>query len=464
MNLEQLRKQAKELVAAARAGDAEAAGRISAHAPARERVLLADAQLALARAQGYSSWPALVAAAEASPERFVLAATSGRRDRADAMLAAAPAIAEDRWARLVLGREWDGDPGEVGGPREWAPLHYVSHSVFAPVELARELLRRGADPNAFYPNEYGPMSTLYGAAGVLHDPELTRALLAGGADPNVEPQFGDALYHSVEAEDPACTRLLLEHGARPDGSSALMHAIDYDRLERVRLLLDAGADPNEGPSLVHAVRRGRGPEFLRLLAERGADLDRKGGEWSTPEEEYRTAYQNAVLRGLDELATVLAELGASTEVPPGDAAVAAVVRGERPAEPLPAELGPDAQEALILAAWDDWFDLVVDVVGPNFFGHVGGGPPGTLLHHASWVGNAELVGKLLERGADPEAASPAEFATPAAWAALGSQYYELPGRDFVGVIERLVAAGARLEPRFAEVAHGPLEDWLADRV
>ena len=33
----------------------------------------------------------------------------------------------------------------------------------------------------------------------------------------------------------------------------------------------------------------------------------------------------------------------------------------------------------------------------------------------------------------------------------------------VGVMELRVAAGAVLEPRFPEVAHGPLADWLADR-
>jgi hypothetical protein len=34
------------------------------------------------------------------------------------------------------------------------------------------------------------------------------------------------------------------------------------------------------------------------------------------------------------------------------------------------------------------------------------------------------------------------------------------GRDYVAVVEDLVAAGAELKQRFAEVAHGPLADWL----
>jgi len=303
------------------------------------------------------------------------------------------------------------------------------------------------------------MSAVYGAAGVVHDPELTRVLLEAGADPD----DGESLYHATEAEDPACLRTLLEHGANPRGTNALAHAIDDDRREHVRLLLEAGADANEGALLVHAVRRECGPEMLRLLAAHGAGLDRRGGEWSTAPEEYRTAYQNAVLRGRDDLARVLEELGASTDVPAEDRAVAALARGERPDAPLPERPGPDAQEVLILAALRGRLDAVVDAVGPRFFGHVGGGPPGTLLHHACWVGDPAAVRRLLERGADPVARSGAEFDTPIAWAALGSQYHAIPGRDYVGVVEALLEAGAELEPRFVDVAEGPLADWLGSR-
>jgi ankyrin repeat protein len=415
----------------------------------------------LARENGYSSWPALVHALEANVESFARAATEGRCERAQRLLDARPEIAADPWAGLVLGRGWDGDPVTPGGPLGWAPLLYVTHSCFASVDLARELLERGADPNVTFTNEFGDMSAVYGAAGVVHNPELTRLLLEAGADPN----DNESVYHSCEAEDPACLRLLLEHGANPNGTSGLGHAIDYERMEHVKLLLEAGADASEGALLVHAVRRGCGPEMIRLLADAGAPLDRKGGEWSTPESEYRTAYQNAILRGQDEIAALLAELGASTDVGPEDLAVAALARGERPAEPLPEDLSPDAQEVLILAVLRrDHREAIIDVIGPSFFGHVGGGPPGTLLHHACWVGKPSVVSLLLERGADPSSRSGADFDTPIAWTFLASQYHELPNRDFVGVAELLVAAGAELEERFAEVAQGPLADWLEERL
>lgn len=457
MNLEQLRKQAKELVRAARDGDLDALARLG-DLPLR----LASAQLVLARENGHSSWPSLVHALEASVESFVTAATDGRCERARRLLDARPELASDPWARLVLGRGFDGDDVNApGGPLGWAPLLYVTHSCFASAELARELLERGADPNVTFRNEYGDMSAVYGAAGVVHDPELTRVLLEAGADPN----DGESVYHSTEAGDPACLRLLLEHGANPNGTNGLGHAIDYERMEHVRLMLDAGADTSEAALLVHAVRRSCGPEMIRLLAEHGAPLDRKGGEWSTPSEEYRTPYQNAVLRGNDESAALLAKLGASTDVAPEDLAVAALARGERPSERLPDHLSADAQEVLILAVLRrDYRDTIIDVIGPTFFGHVGGGPPGTLLHHASWVGKPSVVALLLERGADPQAHSGAEFDTPIAWTFLASQYHELPNRDFVGVVELLLANGAELEERFVEVAQGPLAEWLEDRL
>ena len=459
VNLEQLRKQATELVRAARAGDAQALARLG-----DEPVRLASAQLVLAREHGYASWPTLVHGLEATVEAFVVAATDRRCGRARRLLDARPQIARDPWAQLVLGEGWDGDATQPGGPRGWAPLLYVTHSCFASVDLARELLARGADPNSTFTNPYGEMSAIYGAAGVVHDPELTRLLLDAGANPN----DGESLYHATEAADTACLTVLLHGGADPAGTHALAHAIDDHKLDHVALLLEHGADPSEGCGalLVHAVRRGCGPDMIRLLADHGAQLDRKGGEWSTPRTQYRTAYQNAVIRNRDEIAALLGQLGADTAVAPEDLAVAALARGERPQEPIaPHELGPDCQEVLILAAMrdPDRFEVIVDELGPNFFGHVGGGPPGTMLHHACWVGYAGVVGRLLERGADPLASSGAEFDLPIAWAALGSHGHCREGGDYIAVVERLLAAGAELEPRFLDVAEEPLAGWLEDQ-
>jgi len=64
-NLNQLRHQAKDLLRALRAGDAEALAEFARNhpaAPSAGNAKLADAQLALARAYGIASWPRLVTA------------------------------------------------------------------------------------------------------------------------------------------------------------------------------------------------------------------------------------------------------------------------------------------------------------------------------------------------------------------------------------------------------------------
>ena len=140
--------------------------------------------------------------------------------------------------------------------------------------------------------------------------------------------------------------------------------------------------------------------------------------------------------------------------------MAALARGGRPQTPLPEPLDADAQEVVVLSALRGNLELVLDVVGVEFRGVVGGSPEGTLLHHAAWIGSPDLVGRLLERGADPVARSGADFDTPLAWAVLGSAHHELPDRDYAGAAELLVAAGAEVEPRFGDVADGPLAEWL----
>jgi ankyrin repeat protein len=119
---------------------------------------------------------------------------------------------------------------------------------------------------------------------------------------------------------------------------------------------------------------------------------------------------------------------------------------------------------LILAALGGELDAVVAAVGVDFAGVVGGSPSGTLLHHACWLGDADLVARLLELGADPVARSGADWDTPLAWAVLDSSSWRAPARHFVRVAELLVAAGAEPEPRFAEAAEGPLAEWLEGRI
>ena len=194
-DLGQFKKQAKDWLRKGRRGDPEAL-RLLRHFHPRGaeladdpgRLRLADAQLALARAFDFPSWPKLrehlelvqpwrrnphrVAERSDPADELVRLAclTYGADDRnrpaqAVAMLEAAPELAgANVYAAAAAGSLTDlrrflaEDPGVLnadGGPHRWPPLLYLCYSRIpdAPPErssldCARLLLDAGADPNA----------------------------------------------------------------------------------------------------------------------------------------------------------------------------------------------------------------------------------------------------------------------------------------------------------------------------
>ena len=173
LNLEYYRKQAKILLKAGKAGESAAWQRLGLHSPKLSGPpALHDAQLTIAREQGFSSWPRfksfiiesnlnfqeLVAA-------FIDAATSDFK-RAEEILTANPKIAgAGFYVALVLG-DWKQvnhtlteTPALINsksGPQNCEPLIYLCFSRYANgkskraadiVETARVLLRHGADPS-----------------------------------------------------------------------------------------------------------------------------------------------------------------------------------------------------------------------------------------------------------------------------------------------------------------------------
>ena len=174
----------------------------------------------------------------------------------------------------VIARTMAADPEWInrpGGPLNFPPLVAVTHSRLGQLSefimrlraCAQALLQAGANPNQRIgnrfppaslatPDESGPLSALYGAAGVNRDPMLTEMLLNAGADPN----DNESLYHSLE--NPDCTQMLLRHGARVGGTNALRRALDMPEPAALELLLAHGGDPNEpageGPTNIWAPR------------------------------------------------------------------------------------------------------------------------------------------------------------------------------------------------------------------
>ena len=343
---------------------------------------------------------------------FIDAATSDL-SRAQGLLAADPELKAGGFhVSLVLGdfpavaKELTANPELAttpGGPSNQVPLIYTCFSRYASgsapgaVETARLLLRNGADPNvAFTPENFpdNPLSCLYAATGLNHNPELARVLLEAGANPN----DGESLYHSTEHAGFACLRLLLQFGATPKVND-LLHMLDREAMEGLQFLLDGGADPNlaneRGETALHwAVWRGRSAAIVQALVDRGAAVDAK-------RQDGRTAYALAVLGGQSDIAALLESHGASTEVPPLNAP-----GSERLLSDLTQSHRTAAVRALLAAG------LPVDARGEA---------GGTALHWACWKGFADIAELLLEHGASTTIEDTMFHATPAGWYQHGKE-------------------------------------------
>jgi ankyrin repeat protein len=466
LDIEQARRRAKERLRAARRGE------VVLREDREPR--LADAQRSVANELGFPSWPALVAHVHAKggdraerAARLVGEALAGRAERAEALLAADPSLARAGFeVALVLGdaeavaAALAGDPElvhrELPGPGR-RPLSCACHSAFLSPGQARApgvrrvvelLLDAGADPNETFDNEYGAMPVLYGAAGVAHDPATTRLLLERGADPD----DGESVYHSVEAEDTTCLEILLEHGATVRDTNALANA--QRRPDMQRLLLERGDLRPEDPELRHALLWVRGEESARLLIAHGADLEARDRDGLTP-------YSLAARRGDEALMAVLAEAGADTDADPVAAWLGRVVRGDagwadRPAAAPRAWRRADA-ELLPMFASAGADEVVGRLLGIGIPLHARGIDEGTALHYAGMWGRGDTVRLLLARGAEPNlmAGPPEHPGNALGWTAWGSRNLDPEGErveGYVAAAQALIAAGASVSPGMADVA------------
>src|SRR5581483_10358759 len=250
----------------------------------------------------------------------------------------------------------------------------------------------------------------------LGDPSRVADAAAPGGPLERPPLFYVARSRIAEDTVPAA-RDLLARGADPNGPGVegewtnLSVACARGDVALARVLLDHGADPNEDPewtALYHAVFRGRSAAFLELLVAYGADVDARSRAG-------RTAYQEAYRRGREDLCELLRALGSPTDVDDADVALHAIATG---GDVRREALGDDAADVLIELAMRDLDTLsrVVDTAGAMFEARWGGGPRGTLLHQAAWLGRPRFVELLLARGAEVDARVETQFATPLGWA------------------------------------------------
>jgi len=255
------RRDAKALLRAVRAGDAEARARAErALGPrARERFVLADALHVVALEHGLNSWPAFKRELQRRPASGV---------RAVGRISALPSAAYAGWAARLLADGHRGDPGAVARLRARVPRladaadeAVVASATRADAEvcLAREYgFRSWAElAEAADRAHLGHYSRLPAASPWKRAETAIRAGDAGALRALIEQHPG------LEHEDPGMT--LLGAAAQPEAGRVPREVVDalveagseldvplnlaacFDQAELVGWLLDAGGDPAAVP-------------------------------------------------------------------------------------------------------------------------------------------------------------------------------------------------------------------------
>ena len=288
-SLEYLKKRAKENLAELRRKNPQAK--------------LAEAQLAIAREYGFTSWRALKAEIDRRQQPTITAFFDACR--AGDVAALHKLLESDPTLVRVRG------PGEITG------LHAAVHHV----DATRLLLERGADPNAREAGDNAYALHFAGGAGGI---EVVRALLDAGGDP-----IGAGDAHELEVIGWATcfgptipkdvVELLLERGAHHHIFSAIASQ-DLDAIRKVvkenpnALSRRLSRTENRQTALHYVIappdglmgggfRTGSHYKMLDLLIELGADLE-------ATDDKGRTPLAVAMLRGDEEAMRRLKAAGA----------------------------------------------------------------------------------------------------------------------------------------------------------
>jgi len=441
-DLQQARRQAKELLHAAQSGDAAAIARLAAvSAP----LTLAGAQLALAREFGQPSWAALVREIDARnasiPEpvmRFLSSSVNLQIGTAARMLHENPTLAQSGFpAAVVLGdvarvqAELRRDPAvatRIDSRSGWTPLHLACASRFhldparAPglAEVARLLLDAGAEVDGKSAGRrcWRPLECAVTSANSSPNNEPTiRLLLERGA-----PVRPETLLASLYAAGGTWCLELLTKAAPPHPelfTDALVEAVTSPDPDSVAVLLAAGADPDAPGPGGRSARR-------RALAEGApATVELLGGSGDDPVDRLLEAIVTGSADAARSLAAADPGLVARLEPADHEVLVAAAERGNLAAVGLMLELGFPIH-ARREASDDDG---------------------ATALHAASWAGSADTVTLLLDHGADLSARDTRWQSQPLAWALVGSGEDPnwAPEPDWVRTVSQLLDAGASLD-------------------
>ncbi|TWB19307.1 ankyrin repeat protein [Rhizobium sp. ERR 1071] len=454
--LDSLKKQAKSFLKAVQAGDTSARSRVAPYFADIDSVGLQDIQLVLAREFGFSSWTKLKAHLESGDRKHIpqdqlanrflslatvsyfanIPADPARFDEALMLLKANPEIADESIHVAAalgdadrVGRWLDRQPQLLdrrGGPHELTPLMYAAYARVpgrSSLPAARELVRRGADVNAFFLDagqyRFTVLTGVFGQGEAGKDrqpphPEceaFARLLLDAGAEAN----DSQALYNRMFERDDTCLKLLIEYGLSARDKNNWLVREDGKFVENTQTVFDY--------QLAWALEHRMG-ERVRLLVEHGADVHKVVNG--------RTPYEWARLGNDKDLALYLVQQGAvAVRLKPEDSVYIQIQQGARNEAAGPAivveHIKRIAREFDIPEAMRQAHpDMLHEAVGENDLRAVGlmlaldfdvnAMTSRTPLHEAALHGHMEMAKLLIEHGADTTVRDPNFHAPPIGWA------------------------------------------------
>ena len=469
-DLEQLRKQAKDLLKSVHAGQPDALRRFREHHPEQlpASISLADAQLVLAREHGFASWPKLKEHIHAVllETRDPLELFKDAFHADDAVLFAKlleryPAIkarlnepigpfdspviihAKSRAMLDVLlaagadingkSRWWAGGFGLLHGAPPELAAYAIERGGFVDVHAAarlglkerlRELL--AADPSLVHARGGDGQTPLHFAANV----EIVEALLAHGADPDVR----DVDHESTPAqwmlgERMEIAQFLVRRGCWTD----LLLAAAVGDLELVRRHLDAD------PARIHL--RVDDAHFPKANPRSGGTIYQWTLGWhSSAHEVARKFGRTDVLallleRSPVELKLLALALGHD----------AAGVNGLLATNPeVVRHLSLETQRQVAHAARNNDTAAVRLMLEAGWPVDAKGQHQGTALHWAAFHGNLEMVEAILPHRPPLDLPDADHKAPPIGWATFGSEHgWHRETGNYAGVVEALLRAGAK---------------------
>jgi ankyrin repeat protein len=250
-DLEQLKRQAKELLRRFLAGEAEATAEVNAHyrVAAADVFALHHAQLVIARAYGFESWPKLKAWLRARHAEGQL--VNPVRWDGGGLLTHAVRHNRPEILELLLGFGFDPDERVSSGEGDWVawsqgyPLWYCA--ALGRREMAETLLRHGANPNVHVDSSGSAVYSAYShkqwdmvellrrhggvvsadTAALYRQTDLVRQMLlddAQGRLPNGivsarKPLSEEVLRFGASGGDPEIVRMALERIDWPLGDA-----------------------------------------------------------------------------------------------------------------------------------------------------------------------------------------------------------------------------------------------------